>query len=598
MGKIESEKIKAPYLVRVSRDAARGLFKIGISLIFSILLAGCTFPRTAAATMYQPGETLEPDCAPGSANCGVAVQNFDTSQVPENGNLYYTDTRARNALQVTGTPLTYDSNTGIFGINQADAGNSGYLLASDWNIFNDKQGALGFIPANPANNLSDLANTAIARANLGFFGGNKITIFSTGAIGLASNDISQFVNDSGYLTSSTTVTVAQGGTGTADGSITGTGALSFTSNAASAITLDSGTTGTVNVGTGNNIKTINIGTGIAGNTIQIGTDNTVADNLTIGSARDTATIGAGTLNISNVGSPLNGSRVLCIKSNRVRIGASSSSCNSSSLRSKHDINNLELGLDAIGKLRPVNFYYNDIDTLNNGMIAEEVYNIIPTAVVLDSEGLPYALDYNEITPVIINAIKETTALMGGIAGVGGSDGGVSALIAAIQSEAARDPVAVIFNKISASKQFLADFAAARVTAVRGYFDEAFAEKVHTRQICVERSDGSEICVNGDQLNSLLQNVNSDPAMTAVPSGNGVSSDNSNPDSGSPPVAPVAIEAETPTDTLPLPIETADTVTVESTPALEEAIIASEFQPEASLPAEDPADTDILTISGE
>ena len=63
-----------------------------------------------------------------------------------------------------------------------------------------------------------------------------------------------------------------------------------TSSGANPITLDSGTTGTVNIGTGNNSKTINIGTGSGGNTINIATDNTLADTIIIGSALDTTTI--------------------------------------------------------------------------------------------------------------------------------------------------------------------------------------------------------------------------------------------------------------------------------------------------------------------
>jgi len=62
-------------------------------------------------------------------------------------------------------------------------------------------------------------------------------------------------------------------------------------------TIDSGTTGTVNVATGNNAKTINIGTGNAGNNINIGTDDTVTDAITIGSSLDSVNVlGAVTAN--------------------------------------------------------------------------------------------------------------------------------------------------------------------------------------------------------------------------------------------------------------------------------------------------------------
>jgi hypothetical protein len=72
--------------------------------------------------------------------------------------------------------------------------------------------------------------------------------------------------------------------------LTFAGAGTISSTTSSAITLDSGTTGTVNVGTGNNSKTINLGTGTAGNIINIATDNTVADTLNIASALDTTVL--------------------------------------------------------------------------------------------------------------------------------------------------------------------------------------------------------------------------------------------------------------------------------------------------------------------
>lgn len=53
-----------------------------------------------------------------------------------------------------------------------------------------------------ANSLSDLSSTSSARTNIGYSGGNKITISATGTIGLTTSSISQFFNDSGYVTSS------------------------------------------------------------------------------------------------------------------------------------------------------------------------------------------------------------------------------------------------------------------------------------------------------------------------------------------------------------------------------------------------------------
>ena len=70
---------------------------IGITFfaIFSIF----SFTHFANATIYQPGETLEPDCLPGSANCGVVTPN---SSATSNGILTSTDwSTFNNKLSVT-----------------------------------------------------------------------------------------------------------------------------------------------------------------------------------------------------------------------------------------------------------------------------------------------------------------------------------------------------------------------------------------------------------------------------------------------------------------------------------------------------------------
>ncbi len=115
----------------------------------------------------------------------------------------------------------------------------------------------------------------------------------------------------------------------------------------------------------------------------------------------------------------------------------------------------------------------------------------------------------------LGQIGEMSVLLGDITpktNADGSDNGLSPLVATIQSESVRDPVVLISQKISEGKQFLTDFVSARVTAIRGYFDEVFAKKVHTDQLCAKKSDGSEVCVNGDQIDTLLRNVGISPIV--------------------------------------------------------------------------------------
>jgi len=72
---------------------------------------------------------------------------LNTSDIPEGTNLYYTTTRARNAISAN-SPLSYSASTGIISIPAASTSVSGYLTTTDWNVFNNKIGAFGAQSAN------------------------------------------------------------------------------------------------------------------------------------------------------------------------------------------------------------------------------------------------------------------------------------------------------------------------------------------------------------------------------------------------------------------------------------------------------------------
>ena len=70
-----------------------------------------------------------------------------TTNLAEGTNLYYLDSRARAAISAT-SPIFYNSSTGIISSQAASGSQNGYLLSSDWTIFNNKQTALsgtGFV---------------------------------------------------------------------------------------------------------------------------------------------------------------------------------------------------------------------------------------------------------------------------------------------------------------------------------------------------------------------------------------------------------------------------------------------------------------------
>lgn len=83
----------------------------------------------------------------------------------------------------------------------------------------------------------------------------------------------------------------------------------------------------------------------------------------------------------------------------------------SSERFKHDINDLNVGLSEILKLRPTNFYYKEGHgdngvKKNYGLIAEEMLEVLPDLVGKDTEGKPSSADLLGVVPVLIKAIQE------------------------------------------------------------------------------------------------------------------------------------------------------------------------------------------------
>lgn len=135
----------------------------------------------------------------------------------------------------------------------------------------------------------------------------------------------------------------------------------------------------------------------------------------------------------------------------------------------------------------------------------------------DAEGIGFVTAF--VKNFDLGNVGEVTLLLGSVSpkiNPDGTDNGLATLVVDIQSEIARDPVVVIGEKISNGQQFLTDFVSARVTAVRGYYDEIFTKKIHSEQICINKANGEEVCVGGDQLEALLNNANIEPIIETEP----------------------------------------------------------------------------------
>jgi hypothetical protein len=92
-------------------------------------------------------------------------------------------------------------------------------------------------------------------------------------------------------------------------------------------------------------------------------------------------------------------------------------------------------------------------------------------------------------------------------------------------EDTRNAVEYITKLVIENIHIIRDFVALRVTAIQGYFDEIWTNKIHTTELnasgadintinnkdihteklCIKKSDGTEICLDGDQVEKIIGN---------------------------------------------------------------------------------------------
>ncbi|OIO18977.1 MAG: hypothetical protein AUJ37_04185 [Candidatus Magasanikbacteria bacterium CG1_02_41_34] len=156
-------------------------------IIFGFITASfLLYPIFVLATMYAPGETLNPDCAPGTPSCGVtapAVSGSNSDITSING----LTTPLSAAQGGTGTStyavgdLLFASSTSELGV--LHIGTTGKFLKS-----NGTSIVWDSIPGGDllaANNLSELTSTSSARSNLGLVIGTNVQAYNTGLSDIA-----------------------------------------------------------------------------------------------------------------------------------------------------------------------------------------------------------------------------------------------------------------------------------------------------------------------------------------------------------------------------------------------------------------------------
>jgi hypothetical protein len=80
----------------------------------------------------------------------------------------------------------------------------------------------------------------------------------------------------------------------------------------------------------------------------------------------------------------------------------------SSARFKDNIEDMNDISSGLLKLRPVTFNYTvgDDKSVQTGLIAEEVAQVMPELVVLDKEGLPQTVKYHDLPALLLNELQK------------------------------------------------------------------------------------------------------------------------------------------------------------------------------------------------
>ncbi len=211
----------------------------------------------------------------------------------------------------------------------------------------------------------------------------------------------------------------------------------------------------------------------------------------------------GTVALNGLTSSATGN-ALCITTGKDITDAGGGTCTPSSQRFKENIQALtpREALSTLGKLRVVSFDYKseyaspEESPASVGLIAEEVEKVDPRLVDYGYDGLPLTLHFERITGLTVGAVQELNLNLETIAGTTASS-----------TPESRSFASSFFSNIFA--QITEKFA-----SVANGIGDFFANRVHTKTLCVGDSVSGETCVTKVELDKLLSGATTPGSQNA------------------------------------------------------------------------------------
>ena len=160
---------------------------------------------------------------------------------------------------------------------------------------------------------------------------------------------------------------------------------------------------------------------------------------------------------------------------------------------KKDIAPLQSSLALFAQLNPVNYHWNTEDSsspLQYGFIAQDIEAIFPSFVTTDSETGIKSVAFGNLIPVTIKAVNEMNVHLGDLS---------------------KDTTSGVFAESTIFKRFTDAFKALTIA-----FKNITADKATVKELCLPKSDGTVICLTGDQVAVIVESAGVASTETAAP----------------------------------------------------------------------------------
>jgi len=172
-----------------------------------------------------------------------------------------------------------------------------------------------------------------------------------------------------------------------------------------------------------------------------------------------------------------GAGSLCLSASKeVVYNSGSDNCLASLRALKHGIQNLDLdATTTVTKLQPVSFIYNDdtSSTTRYGFIAEDTAAVDSHLATYDQRGKLSGVDDRALLAIIVSAIQQIEKAIANLA----------------------------------DRFTTKELTFARATGDAIDVNVLKSKEEHTQKLCVQKTDGTDVCVTGDQLAALLAGAN-------------------------------------------------------------------------------------------